>query len=366
MAGKKKKKKEKKPKANLSQGNGTSLPVDDSEPTAQSESSAELEPKTETKQPASFEIADDLKQVADAQKQAAAQEAPPHVIKNDYYLKPMVMARILAEATALLLMFLAPFLLMALGKFWGFSPVLQLLFGGVALVAACILPVYGFIPYRVSIRADRITSHSVLSSPSASLAEITAVNRRSTLNWVRYVAIYDGGEINIPVWLQNVDQLIALIKSRFPQYLRLVAAPRGRTFKCDPLAIVVQFAQVLLSLIFIAVCWSFTSAVHRKEDLLLVYGFAAIVSIVLLYRAYIVLMMPKAIKVEAQTIEVHTVFFKKVIDCSKVKSVKPSTPFLPEGQMLETQSGSFLIGNSMDEADDLVTALREMALAFKK
>lgn len=278
----------------------------------------------------------------------------------------MVMTRILAEASALLVMLLAPFLLMAFGKFWGFSPVLQLLFGGVALVAACILPVYGFIPYRVSIRADRITSHSVLSSPSASLAEITAVNRRSTLNWVRYVAIYDGGEINIPVWLQNVDQLIALIKSHFPQYLRLVAAPRGRTFKCDPLAIVVQFAQVLLSLIFIAVCWSFTSAVHRKEDLLLVYGFAAIVSIVLLYRAYIVLMMPKAIKVEAQTIEVQTVFFKKVIDCSKVKSVKPSTPFLPEGQMLETQSGSFLIGNSMDEADDLVTALREMAQAFKK
>lgn len=294
------------------------------------------------------------------------QSSQPQPLKADYYLKAMVMARILAEATALSIMVLAPIVLMLMGKFWGFTPVLKFLFAGVALVAVCILPIYGFIPYRVSLRGAKITSHALFSSPSTYLQNISAVNRRSTLNWVRYVAIFDGGEINIPVWLKDVDKLIALIKSQFPQYIRQLSAPRGRTFKCDPLAIVMQFAQVLLSLIFIVVCWGFTTAVHRKDDLFLVYGFALVVTLLLLYRAYIVLTMPKAIKVEQSTIEVQTVFFKRVIECNKVKAVKPSIPLLPEGQMLETQAGSYLIGNSMDEADDLVTALKEMAAAFNK
>ena len=288
-------------------------------------------------------------------------------VERTYRLKTMVLARIMAEATALMAMVITPLLLFFFGGFAQFSAVVKFLFLAVALVAACILPAYGFITYQVTLCGSLLTAHSMLRKTSCRLDQITGLTRRSSLKFVRFVVEFDGGELTFPIWLKNVDELVALLRRSLPAYLGSARLSSGRTFKQDGLATVLQVAQVLISLIFVVVVWLFTVAILKggdasagNSDILLLAVFAAAASLVLVYRAYVVLLMPSAIKLTDKGIQVKTFFFTREVSRENLTEVKEPMPLLPEGFVIASKQGDFLVGQSMDAADELEKALREM------
>lgn len=289
-------------------------------------------------------------------------------VERTYRLKTMVLARIMAEATALMAMVITPPLLFFFGGFAQFSAVVKFLFLAVALVAACILPAYGFITYQVTLCGSLLTAHSMLRKTSCRLDQITGLTRRSSLKFVRFVVEFEGGELTFPIWLKNVDELVALLRRSLPAYLGSARLSSGRTFKQDGLATVMQVAQVLISLIFVVVVWLFTLAIVNggdagNSDILLLAVFAAAASLVLVYRAYVVLLMPSAIKLTDKGIQVKTFFFTREVSRENLTEVKEPMPLLPEGFVIASKQGDFLVGQSMDAADELEKALREMVPA---
>lgn len=288
-----------------------------------------------------------------------------------FRLKPMVMARVLAEFTALAIMLLLPLLLLVFGKLFAFSAVVKLVFAGVALVAACVLPIYGFITFQVRLLQDELTSYSLFKRTTCKLSQITSLSRRSSFNWVRYVVSFDGGEFSFPVWLKHCDDLVEIVRASLPAYLSSGGVQRymGRTFVQDPITACVQVAQVVLSLIFIGVVWVFTlsassgaraATTSGQSDFAMLVTFAAAASAVLLYRAYVVLLMPNAVKLSQDKIEIATFFYKRTVAIDQLKALHAPLPLLPEGFVVKTARGSYLIGTGMDSADELEKALREL------
>lgn len=298
--------------------------------------------------------------------EAEAEREKAEKAEKVYRLKTMVLARIMAEATALMAMVITPPLLFFFGGFAQFSAVVKFLFLAVALVAACILPAYGFITYQVTLCGSLLTAHSMLRKTSCRLEQITGLTRRSSLKFVRFVVEFEGGELTFPIWLKNVDELVALLRRSLPSYLGSGRLSSGRTFKQDGLATVMQVGQVLISLIFVVVVWLFTLAILRggegtgNSDMLLLAVFAAAASLVLVYRAYVVLLMPSAIKLTDSGIQVKTFFFTRDVSRENLTEVKEPMPLLPEGFVIASKQGDFLVGQSMDAADELEKALREM------
>ena len=76
--------------------------------------------------------------------------------------------------------------------------------------------------------------------------------------------------------------------------------------------------------------------------------------------------MPLSISVAGNEMVMRTYFFEKKISCEKLLSIQPASPFLPEGLMLKTKSGSFLIGANMNAVDELQDLLTEKISMTKK
>jgi hypothetical protein len=93
--------------------------------------------------------------------------------------------------------------------------------------------------------------------------------------------------------------------------------------------------------------------------------FVLVLGLSMFYRAIVVMLMPFKIQLAENGIELTTLFFKKQIDFESLKTLTASSPFLPEGFMLETDVGSFLIGGGFDSLDELVEELRAKKLETK-
>lgn len=301
-------------------------------------------------------------------------ETVPPVRK--FLLKPMVMARILAEASVLTLLLFMPLTLLCLGKFQAMPLTFKCVFIVLCGIACLLLPVYGFITFQVRVSATTISADALFRKQSVELSRITGLARRSNFNFVRYVVDFDGGELTFPIWLKGLDELVGIVRAHLPSSAAAKRSCLGRTFSQDPISVIFQFLQVVLSLVFIAVVWAFTYAtgngggVSRQPqagfiqssapvDLALLIIFALCVTAIMLYRAYMILLMPLKIRLSESELRFDTIFGVKTVELASLKSVAPPLPLLPEGYVIKTGKGSFLVGNGLDAADELESALRE-------
>lgn len=280
-----------------------------------------------------------------------------------YRLKTMVAVRVLAEATVMMLLILLPVILLALGKFVALSVTAKIVIGTLCLLASCVLPLYGLITYKVKLSDHSLTSYSLWKKRTCRFDLLKSLTRRSNWNVVRYVVSYEGGELSFPIWLNACDELVAAVRERLPKGAGALDPNRERNFKQDPISLFFQIGQAVLSLIFIGVVWSFTSAVrqsglHSSADVGLLIGFALVISAVLLWRAYVIALMPTRIEITENGLIVQTFFFEKKILWPELKAVNEPYPLLPEGMLIKTTAGSYLVGNGMDCADELETTLK--------
>src|SRR5271155_2002410 len=133
-----------------------------------------------------------------------------------YRLKAMVLARLLAELTVLVALIAIPIVLLVLGKFHTLHLAVRWLFGVMAVGAAALLPVFGFLDWQVKADLDGLSVSSLFRQQKCQWSAAKTLPRRSSWNWQRYVIDYDGGSLNFPVLLGKVDQLVQTIRNHLP------------------------------------------------------------------------------------------------------------------------------------------------------
>lgn len=278
-----------------------------------------------------------------------------------FRLKTMVAVRVLAECTVLILLVLLPLALLVFGKFAAISITGKIVLSTLALLAVSILPVYGLITYKVKVEKEAVTTYSAFKQRICRFALLKSLTRRSNWNVVRYTAEYEGGEISFPIWLDRCEKLVAIIRDHLPKGASSLNP--FRSFKQDPISLVFQIGQAVLSLIFIGVVWCFTVALqqsgqHTAADIGLLITFAFVISALLLWRAYVIALMPCSLEIKPEQFVVRTWFFEKNFAWADIKAVSEPYPLLPEGILIKTTAGSYLVGNGMDSADELEATLK--------
>lgn len=279
-----------------------------------------------------------------------------------YRLKSMVLARMLAEITVLLILFVLPVILILTGNFQSTSITIKVVLFSLSLIAALILPAYAFITWRVQTDETGLTTVSLAKKEHCPWSSIKRISRRSNWNWVRYVVEHQGGEISFPIWLVNVDELIELIRQHLPKGAGGAGNP-FRKFSQDGISLSFQCMQAALGVGLVVVFWFFFGELAQKQstnqaDLSLVFAFCLIITMICLWRTSVVFLMPKSVELTPSGIIINTMLSSIRVGWQSVLKIAPSYPLLPEGFMLKTERGSYLIGNGMDSADELVSSLQ--------
>lgn len=287
----------------------------------------------------------------------------PLATVRKYSLKPMVIARVFAELTVLVLLVCLPLLL------WGTGRLAPLPMAGKAVIftlsglALLVMPWFGFITYQVTSSQAGLLALSLFKKQSCQWQQIRGLSRRCTNNILRYVVeLEDKSEFTFPVLLKNCEALVDEIKQHLPKGSHNGGMRNPyRLFRTDPLAMGVQFAQAFACLFFILVIWIFCTNTLRtthNSDAYVVLAFSIICSAALGWRCFVVALMAKTVELTRDAIVVSTLFFQKTYPWNEVKSVKMPFPLLPEGFILKTKKFSYLISTGMDAGDELQDAIQ--------
>lgn len=273
----------------------------------------------------------------------------------------MVLARIFAEITVLLILVTLPAILALTGHFQTSPMTAKFLFLTLSLISGLILPAYAFITFVVVVDKYGITAMSLAKHQRCEFHQMKRMSRRSNWNWVRYVVEHQQGELSFPIWLVNCEELVETVKGKLPTGSGL---PNPfRKFSQDKISLLFQCMQAMLGVGLVVVFWIFFSELAREKftnqtDLAIVLGFCVIITLVFSWRSVVVFLIPRSIELTPSGIIIDTMAFSRKIGWQNVRSLKPAVPLLPEGFMLTTGKGSFLIGNGMDSADELVSAIQ--------
>lgn len=281
---------------------------------------------------------------------------------NTYRLKTMAMARVFSEVMALIIFLCMPFILL----FANLMAELDLVVKAAVILGSVfsflMLPAYGFVTWQITVTETGIIGWSLIKRRELSFDKLIKLTRKSNFNWQRYVLTYDSGDITFPLWFERLDELIKSIREHLPVDL----SPGGggpRLFRQDTISFFMQFSQVAFGLVLTGVAtyfaaYYFSSNKVSELDGLLIMVFVLVLGLSMFYRAIVVMLMPFRILLVETGLELSTIFFKKRIEFNSLQQLTASSPFLPEGFMLETTSGSYLIGSGFDSLDELVEQLR--------
>ncbi len=280
-----------------------------------------------------------------------------------YSLKPMVVIRLLAEATALLALVASPVVLLILHRFQQLPFPARTIVCIIAVFALALLPLYGFITWRVSADDDGLTAISLYNKQRALWTQLKKLSFKSSWGFRRYVVSGDDCELTFPFWLVNVKELVALIRERIPSIGSSRLGGR-RLFKQDVFGIFTQFGRVLMGLVFIVIFWSFLVTVHGGKtlgqgDYLLVLCGCLLATGLVGWRCLVLALIPRALELTGDGLIVRTCFFSRRVVWADVKALAPSYFLLPEGLMLKTAAGSFLLTEELDSIDELEQTIKE-------
>lgn len=287
-------------------------------------------------------------------------ERPAQKQQKSYRLRWMVLVRIMAEVAALVIVAVLPIVFLCLGKFQILPLPWKIAMSIMAAGAAAIVPFYGFVTWKVRTDEEGLTAVTAFKRKTIAWSEVRALVKRSTWNFPRYVVEGAGGEASFPVWLENLNELLERIKDHLPA--GSASFNPYRMFKQDPVILAMHMAQSAAGLLFLGVLWFFYWETLKKgngSDSLMVLIFCLIATGILIWRTFIILLMPLSVEVKLEFVVIKTCFFTVALPWEKILSVKPTMPLLPEGFMIKTVKGWYLIGNGMDRSDELESALKD-------
>jgi hypothetical protein len=283
-----------------------------------------------------------------------------------YTLKTMVFIRMFAEVSVFCVLVAAPVIVLVNGQFSKLPGLIQSLLVVAAIVAALILPVYGFITYRVSVDVDGLRTIALFRQQFIRWDQISGLRLRTAFGWRRYVVIAHDESVSFPIWLTNIDQLVEQVRAVLPQGGRIVAVAGAKVFAQDAIGAAFTIFKLCLGIGFIFVFWTFYVYLqsHRSKhadpsDALVILAGCSIFTAVMLWRSYVIVMMPRMVSTDADGITFQTWFKRALLPWSEITALAPPFFLLPEGIVVKSKKGQLLIGNELDAFDELQDELRE-------
>ncbi len=273
----------------------------------------------------------------------------------------MVVARLLAEVTVLVTLLLLPIGLWFAGKLPA-QPYIQILLVVLSVVALLALPFYGFLTAGVRVSDQGLTTIALFRKRFVEWWRMKALRFRSSGFWRRYVITCDEGELTFPAWLDNQKELLDLVRGKLPQ--EAGGESRLRIYRQDVIALAYQIGRVLLGVTFIVVFWFFSLQEGRAKtttaaDALLLLTVCIAVTGIVGWRCFVIASMPRWVQLTTAELIISSGFGVKRVPWSDVKDLLPAFFLLPDGFMLKTRRGSYLLSDSLDDADSLVEAIRD-------
>lgn len=276
----------------------------------------------------------------------------------------MVLVRMLAEVTALLILVALPIVLFINGQFSKIATLTQSLLVVAAVVAALIIPAYGFITYRVAVDIDGIRTISVFRRQFMPWGGVTGLRLRSAFGWRRYVVVSESEELSFPIWLNNISELVDQIRAQLPQGGRMVATGGAKIFAHDNVGTCFQLFKLLLGFVFIGLFWAFFAYLQTAKkkadpsDAAVILIASILITVAILVRSLVIVMMPRVVSTNSRGITLKSFFNQLELTWDDVKAVSAPFFLLPEGVVLKTSKGKVLIGNELDAFDELEEELR--------
>lgn len=281
-----------------------------------------------------------------------------------YRLKGMALVRLLAEATALVILVVLPIILLIHGDFWRITLITRVIVCLVSVVSLAVLPFYFAITHKVKLTAAGISTHSLIGSHSSGWHGVRSLKLKTSWGLRRYIVTTDQGDLTFPVWFNDLGGLVGTIRSRLPN--RGFGGPLtggARVFTQDTVSFVVQSIKTVCALGFIGIFWMFAfSLQHQKHvakgvsdpnDFWFVVAVCLVATVLLLVRTFFIVTMPKRVEVRPDGLLIQSMFFQRNLPWDAIRSMGAAWVILPTGVLLQTKSGPVLIGDQLDAFDEL-------------
>lgn len=289
-------------------------------------------------------------------------EPTPLIAKKTYRLKPMVMLRLFAEATVLVILASLPVVLFITGVFNSLPFYVRLVICPLAVFAFALSIAFGYLPFQVTVDGAGIQTQAAFKRQVSAWNEMRTLKLKNSWGWRRYVLGLEKGEVAFPFWLKNVQELVETIRTRLPSRGRTNFAA-NQVYKLDPVAMMLQLSKALIQLVFIVVFWFFfrslrISAATSSEDIVIILVAGIVFTAMLLWRFFMILTLPNAVEVCDQEIRLQSWFQTNPIPWTAIKELRAPHFIMPEGVLLLTTKKRFLIGSGLDSFDELEEELR--------
>lgn len=276
---------------------------------------------------------------------------------KSFNLKPLVVARLFAEMTACVIIIALPVVAALPIHKYTIAPTTMAALILLAVGAGVLLPSYGFITYKVKVDDQGLQLLSAFKKQVVEWQQIKSLGLKTSFGWRRYVIATDGDSASFPIWLGNVMELVNIIRSSLPDR-GISAAARERVFKQHPIGLVMQIGKLLLTVGFIALFWYFFATMLKRPpkeqmDVAIIFGACLILTALMLWRVWLIAFMPRRVEVSDEGLVLDTWFFKKPVSWSETKKVNAPPMILPEGELLSTKGGWFLLSADLEAFDEL-------------
>ena len=281
-------------------------------------------------------------------------------MKQIYTLKPMVLARLCAEASVLAILVLLPLGTLCVPQLQGLALMPRVAIYVLSALALVILPFYGFLTWRITADDRGLGTISLFKRQFVEWEKLEKLSFQRTFTWRRYLVDFEGGQLTFPIWLNGVRELVQVIRGHLPA--KAAAASGQREFKQGKLGLIFQFFRVLLGFGFLAVFWLFYASVSQTRsinagDSALVLIVCLLATLLIGWRSLVVALVPRSIELTDGGVIIRTCFFERKLDWAEVRKLTPSHFMLPDGLMLKTRAGSFLITEDLEAVDELEEAI---------
>lgn len=292
---------------------------------------------------------------------------------TSYTLKTMVFVRMFAEISVFCVLVVLPLILLANGEFTKLPALIKSLLVVAGVIAALILPIYGLITYRVTVDTDGLRTIALFRKQFIRWEQITGLRLRTAFGWRRYVVISEHEDLSFPVWLTNINQLVEQIRAALPHGGRMIAVDGAKVFAQDRIGMAFTVFKLCIGLVFIFVFWMFYADLqtHRSKnadpsDAMVILAGCVIFTAVMLWRSFVIVMMPRMVSTDAGGITFRTWFKRAMVPWSDVTALAQPFFLLPEGIVIKMKEGELLIGNELDAFDELQDELRDRVPAPAK
>lgn len=268
-----------------------------------------------------------------------------------------MVARLFAEMTACLIVIALPVVAALPIHKYAIAPTTMAALILLAVGAGVLLPSYGFITYKVKVDDDGLQLLSAFKKQVVAWQQMQSLGLKTSFGWRRYVITTDGESASFPIWLANVTELVHLIRARLPNR-GMSAAARDRVFKQHPLGLVMQIGKLTATIGFIGLFWYFFVTMLKRPpkeatDIAIIFGACVVLTVLMLWRIWLIAFMPRRVEVSDEGLFLDTWFFKKPVAWSETKKVNAPPMILPEGELLSTKGGWFLLSADLEAFDEL-------------